>query len=141
MSTLAIYIAFHGNAKEAFEYYHSVFGGELQLITYADMPEMKGMPFEPDPQAVAHAMLTLDGGTITGGDAMPGEQYHVKDTVYSMLYGLDDVEQAKGLMDRLAADGGTVNMAFEPSPWGSHYGQVFDKFGVMWAFDVEGDGN
>lgn len=137
MNTLATYIAFLGNAKEAFEYYHDVFGGELNLLTYGDMPPMEGMPFEPDPTSVAHAVLTLDGGTIAGGDAMPGEDYHVKGSIYSLLYNLDDVDKARGLIERLAADGGEIGLPFEESPWGSHYGQVFDKFGVMWAFDVE----
>lgn len=29
-------------------------------------------------------------------------------------------------------------MPFEKAPWGGHYGQVKDKFGVLWAFSVEG---
>lgn len=137
MSTLATYIAFHGNAKEAFEFYRDTFGGELQILTYGDMPSMEGMPFEPDPAAVAHAVLTLDGGVIAGGDAMPGEQYAVKDTVYSLLYTLDSAEHARELIRKIVDAGGEVNMPFELAPWGGHYGQVFDPFGVMWAFDVE----
>ena len=136
MNTLATYIAFLGNSKEAVEYYHNVFGGELNLLTYSDLPPMEGMPFEPDSNAVAHAVLTLDGGTISGGDAVPGEHYHIKGSVYSLLYTMDDVEKARAIIERLAADGGEIGMPFEESPWGGHYGQVFDKFGVMWAFDV-----
>lgn len=137
MATLSTYIAFHGNTAEAFTHYQEVFGGDLTLVRYRDMPAMEGMPFEPDPESVAHASLTLDGGTITGGDAMPGEEYVVRDSVYSLLYSLDDVDRAKELIDKLVEAGGSINMPFEPSPWGTHYGQAFDKFGVMWAFDVE----
>ena len=36
MPSLATYIAFPGNAKEAFEHYRDIFGGELMLLTYAD---------------------------------------------------------------------------------------------------------
>lgn len=136
MATLSTYIAFHGNAKEAFEFYRDTFGGTLDLLTYADFPPMEGMPFTPDPESVAHAQLDLEGGTISGGDAMPGEEYHVKDTVYSLVYTLDDVDRARELIQKLLDGGGSVNMPFEPAPWGSHYGQVFDRFGVMWAFDV-----
>lgn len=35
-------------------------------------PPMAGMPFQPDPSSVTHAQLDLDGGSITGGDEMPG---------------------------------------------------------------------
>lgn len=45
--------------------------------------------------------------------------------VPSGLFGIKPVEA-----------GGTVQMPFEPAPWGGHYGQVFDKFGIMWSFDV-----
>lgn len=136
MASLSTYIAFPGTAAEAFTHYQEVFGGELDLMRYGDVPPMEGMPFEPDPQAVAHAQLDLDGGTITGGDQMPGGEYPLRDTAYSLLYALDDVDRARELMDTLVAAGGSVNMPFELAPWGSHYGQVFDRFGVMWAFDV-----
>lgn len=136
MANLSTYIAYLGNAKEAFEFYRDTFGGELNLLTYGDFPPMEGMPFTPDPNAVAHAQLDLDGGTITGGDATPGEDYSVKDTVYSLLYTLDDVDRARELIQKLVDGGGEINMPFELSPWGSYYGQVFDPFGVMWSFDV-----
>lgn len=141
MATLSTYIAFlEGKAAEAFTHYQEVFGGELNLMRYGDMPPMEGMPFQPDPASVAHAELHLDGGSITGGDAMPGEDYPVTGTVYSLLYSLDDIDRAKDLIGKLVEAGGSMNMPFEQSPWGSHYGQVFDKFGVMWAFDVPGSG-
>lgn len=35
-----------------------------------------------------------------------------------------------------------MNIPFELAPWGSYYGQVFDRFGVMWAFvSAEGMGS
>lgn len=137
MPNLSTYIAFPGNAAEAFAHYHEVFGGDLNLMKYGDTPPMEGMPFEPDPNLVAHAKLDLPGGTITGGDSMPGEEYAVQGSIYSLLYEFDDVDEARGTIDALVAAGGTVNMPFEESPWGATYGQVFDKFGVMWAFNVE----
>lgn len=137
MPTVASYIAFPGNARQAFEYYRDTLGGELTLLTYGDFPPMEGMPFEPDPASVAHAVLVLPGGTIAGGDAMPGEDVPLRDTAYSMLYTLEDVEQARTLIDAFVEGGGSINMPFELAPWGSWYGQVFDRFGVMWSFDVE----
>lgn len=139
-STLATYIAFPGHTAEAFTHWHEVFGGDLYLMTYGDVP-LEGMPFEPDPSAVAHVTLTLPGGGIlAGGDAMDQEQdYPVRDTAYSLLYTADSVEEARELIQRLVDGGGSLGMPFEPAPWGDHYGQVFDRFGVMWAFSVEAD--
>ena len=93
MPTLSTYIAFPGNAREAFEHYRDVFGGELTLVTYGD-GDLGEMTFTPDPASVAHAILVLPGGTITGGDAAPGDQtYALRDTAYSLLYTADDVER------------------------------------------------
>lgn len=134
---LATYIAFPGTTAEAFAHYHDVLGGELDLVTYGEM-KLEGMPFEPDPNAVAHCELRAPGGSIAGGDAMPGEDYPIKGTAYSLLYTLDTVEDGRAVIDRFVQAGGEVNMPFELAPWGDHYGQVFDKFGVMWAINVPG---
>lgn len=135
MPTLATYLAFDGTTREAFEHYRDVFGGDLHLVTYAEMP-MPGMPYEPDPDAVAHAWLTLPGGTLAGGDQMPGETLTVRDSIYSLMYQVADVEEGRRVIEALAADGGAINMPFEPAPWGDTYGQVFDKFGIFWHINA-----
>lgn len=136
---LATYIAFPGNTAEAFTHYHEVLGGELDLVRYGDM-NLEGMPFEPDPEAVAHVELRAPGGSLAGGDAMPGEDYPIRGSAYSLLYTLDVVEEAEALIQRFVEAGGELAMPFEVAPWGDHYGQVFDKFGVMWAINVPGQG-
>lgn len=132
--SLATYIALPGTTAEAMEHWHDVFGGELSILRYGDVP-MPGMPFEPDPNAVAHSTLVMPGGTIAGGDAMDdGHDYAVEGTAYSMLYTTDDPDEARGFIDKLIAAGGREGMPFAKAPWGDWYGQAFDKYGVMWAF-------
>jgi len=137
--TLATYIALPGSTAEAMEHWHEVFGGELNIQRYGDVP-LEGMPFEPDPQAVAHATLVTPAGVITGGDAMDSENdYPVRGTAYSLLYTTDTADEARELIGKLLEGGGTMGMPFERAPWGDWYGQVFDRFGVMWAFSSSGD--
>src|SRR5690625_7619048 len=82
--SLATYIALPGTTGEAMEHWHEVFGGELNIQRYGDMP-MEGMPFEPDPNAVAHATLVLPAGVIAGCDAMDDENdYPVSDSAYTL---------------------------------------------------------
>src|SRR5699024_9482377 len=103
----------------------------------ADNP-MEGMPFEPDPQAVAHAVLTLDVGVLTGADSMDHEStYPIRGTAYSLLYTTETPEEARGYIQQLVDGGGEMGMPFEKAPWGDWYGQVFDRYGVMWAFSCE----
>ncbi len=134
MSSLATYIAFPGNAKAAFEHYHALLGGDLLLVTYGSM-DME-MPFTPDPDAVAHASLKLPWGEVAGADAMDDREYNIRDSAYSLLLTLDDVEEARALIAAFIDGGGSQGMPFELAPWGDYYGQVFDAFGVMWSFSV-----
>lgn len=138
MSSLATYISLPGRTAEAMEHWQQVFGGELVIIRYRDMP-MEGLPFEPDPQAVAHATLTLEVGHIAGSDIIDSESYPIGGTAYSLLYTTDSAEEARGYFQALLNGGGTEGMPFEKAPWGDWYGQVFDRFGVMWALSSEND--
>lgn len=49
------------------KHWRDVFGGELQIMRYGDMPAMEGMGLTPAPNAVAHAILELDCDVIAGG--------------------------------------------------------------------------
>ncbi|MBZ0258167.1 VOC family protein, partial [bacterium] len=60
MKPLTPYIFFNGNCREAMEFYQKCFGGELEIHTYADMPddnECQGSKANADKDAVMHASL------------------------------------------------------------------------------------
>ena len=135
-SSLATYFAFPGNTAEVMEHWHQIFGGELSIVRYGDM-QLEGLPFEPDPDAVAHAVLKLPVGEIAGSDQMDDGDYPIRDTAYSLLYTTETAEEARELFTKLVEGGGSVGTPLELAPWGDLYGQVFDRFGVMWAFSCE----
>lgn len=138
MAQLATYIAFPGNTREAFTYYHEVFGGELNIMGYEGM-DTSGFPVQPAADAVGHASLQLPGGELTGGDVMDDKEYPLRDTAYSLMYTLDDPDEARVLIQKLVDGGGSQPMPFDLAPWGGWYGQAFDRFGVMWQFSVASD--
>ncbi|HJD79056.1 MAG TPA: VOC family protein [Corynebacterium pollutisoli] len=131
----SINISFPGNAAEAFRHYESIFGGELELLTYGDTP-MEGLPFDPPRDAVAHATLNSDTVSIAGGDAMEDDAPGLRSDVYSLLLQFDSVAEAEGIINRFITGGAEVEMPFEQAPWGDHYGQVRDQFGVLWMFNA-----
>ncbi|MCL6424296.1 VOC family protein [Brachybacterium sp. JHP9] len=139
------YIAFPGTAAEAFDHYRELFGGELMLTRYRDF-DTSSFPFEVPGDAVAHAQL--EGGLVTlaGGDSF-GEGCHgagpqpLASDVYSFLIGMEDVQEAKDLAERIIAAGGELAMPIELAPWGDHYGQVKDRYGVLFALVVPGPGH
>lgn len=133
------YISFPGNGGEAMAYYHELFGGQLNAMTYGDVPtDPSEFPFEVDPTALAHAQLDSDVVRLAGGDAMSEDAPALKNDVYSFLLHFDSVEEAEAMIEKFTSTGAEIAMPFEVAPWGGHYGQVLDKFGILWAFDVDG---
>ncbi|QGU05597.1 VOC family protein [Corynebacterium comes] len=133
------YISFPGNGSDAMTYYHEIFGGELNAMTYGDFPaESAGeFPFPVQPDALAHAQLKAGDLRLTGGDAMDADAPGLESNVYSFLLSPESVEEAEVFIRKFTSTGGETVMPFELAPWGSYYGQVRDRFGVLWSFDVE----
>ncbi|MFY1632809.1 VOC family protein [Solwaraspora sp. WMMB335] len=130
-SRLNPYLTFDGNAREAMEFYHSVFGGELRINTFGEFGSTE--PGLAD--KVMHAMLTTEQGyTLMASDTAPGMPYNPGDTITCSLSG-DPAEGLEEAWEKLS-DGGTVTMPFEKQMWGDLYGMCVDRFGIGWMVNV-----
>lgn len=131
-SQLNPYISFQDNAKEAMEFYKTVFGGELVIHKFDEY----SMPHDEDENAkVMHAMLTTANGMIfMGADTPKSMQYDPGSRISMSLSGTDDADLS-GYFEKLAA-GGTVTMPLEKAPWGDKFGMLTDKFGVQWMVNI-----
>lgn len=126
--TLAPYLNFPGNTREAMGFYQTVFGGELTISTFGEY----GM--EPS-DGTMHAQLTLESLVLMASDAMPGAEDTWGGTrVYLALVG-DDLEAATAWFDALA-EGGSIGMPLEKQMWGDMYGILKDKYGLEWMFNI-----
>lgn len=135
MSTqLNPYLSFRGQAREAMEFYRSVFGGELSVMAFADMGGM-GVP-ESEAQQVMHSSLSVSDSVQLMGSDVPSHMQGDFPNGRISLSG-DDESTLRGWFDALAA-GGTVNMPLEKAPWGDWFGDVTDRFGVSWMVNVAG---
>ena len=67
------YLFFSGNCAEAFGRYKEIFGGELQVMTNADVPE--GVPQMPGakPEHVMHVSLKVGDAVLMGSDDPTGD--------------------------------------------------------------------
>ncbi|MGO1200695.1 MAG: VOC family protein [Brachybacterium sp.] len=129
------YISFPGNAAEAMSYYQEVFGGTLDVMTYGDNP-MEGMPFTPPAESIAHAQLQGGLVTLAGGDDIGESPQPLDGSAYSLMVMPSSVADARALIEKLTSTGASIELPFEQAPWGDHYGQVKDRFGVLWQIDV-----
>ncbi len=129
MTILNPYLSFKDDAREAMEFYRSVFGGELTLSTFGEFPGMVQDPAENE--LVMHAQLTTaDGLTLMGSDT-PAHMAFERPANISLSLSGDDEGVLQGYWNALA-EGGTVTMPFETPPWGGKFGMLVDKYGFSW---------
>ncbi|NHN56959.1 VOC family protein [Calidifontibacter sp. DB0510] len=128
-SRLNPYLNFADNAAEAMAFYQSVFGGQLDVMKFGDMPNS---PAE-EADKVMHSMLTTDGGfALMGADTPNGMQQTPNGSV--SLSG-DDAKELEGYWTKLS-DGGQVGVPLEKQMWGDVFGMCTDKYGVTWLVNI-----
>lgn len=141
------HLNFHGNARQALEFYHSVFGGDLVIVTYADFGAPKGTPVadkvvwgqvaaesgfrvmaydipsaEPPSQPNEPSTYRQNGMTITN------------DPFFISLRG-ESASEISALWEKLSA-GATVVEPIAQSQWAPLFGMLTDRFGITWVVDV-----
>jgi PhnB protein len=130
-SRLNPYLNFNGNARQALEFYQSVFGGDLSLSTFADF----GAKDSPDAERIMHGMLETDAGyTIMAADVTSDMEYHPM-AGFSMSLSGDDADALRAYWDKLSASG-TTTMPLQKQVWGDEFGMCADKFGVSWLVNI-----
>lgn len=126
------YIGFKDNAREAMEFYKTVFGGKLEINTFK---EFQASQDPSEDNKVMHAMLEADNGiTFMASDTPNGMQYTPGSAISMSLSG-DNEAELRGYWDKLA-EGGTVTMPLDKAPWGDTFGMLTDKFGINWMVDI-----
>ena len=128
---LEVYLFFPGNCKEAMDFYKGVFGGEVFVQTFDEVPGEK-----PANSAgkVMHASLTSDDVHIMASDSTEHDHFEIS-AVSLSLSGTDEAK-LRGFFDKLA-EGGKVTMPIEKQSWGALFGSLTDKYGFDWMVNIE----
>ena len=138
MSTLLNpYISFRDNAREAMNFYQSVFGGQLTLSTFGEFQASED-PAEAD--KIMHGMLTSDRGFVLMGADTPNSMDYSPGNNISVSLSGEDEGELRGYYDKLSGDGGTVTVPMEQAPWGDIFGMCTDQFGIAWLVNVNAQG-
>lgn len=132
MTILNPYLSFRGNAKEAMEFYHAAFGGELTSSTFGES-QMSQDPSEDN--LVMHSQLTSPSGLVLMGSDTPSRMDYTPGTNFSVSVSGEDEAELRGYWDKLT-DGATITQPLERAPWGDMFGMFDDKFGVTWLVNV-----
>jgi PhnB protein len=126
------YLMFQDRARDAMEFYRSVFGGELSMDTYASMG-MSGDPSNDD--RIMHAQLVAASGLVLMASDVPDGVPHQPGSAISISLSGDDEPTLRGYFDALV-EGGTVIEPLERAPWGDQFGACVDRFGTNWMVNI-----
>jgi PhnB protein len=126
------YLSFQDSAREAMTFYHSVFGGDLTVSTFADFHASED-PAEQD--KVMHSQLEAPDGLVLMAADTPNQMEYRPQSGVSVSLSGDDESKLRGYWDSLS-EGGTVVMPFEKAPWGDTFGMCVDRFGTSWMVNA-----
>jgi PhnB protein len=139
MTKINVYLNFPGNTEEAFGFYKSVFGGNLEIFRFKDIP-MEGMTLsEQDGNKVMHVSLPIGDDVLMGTDALDsmGQKLDVGNNVNVSVH-----PESRPEADRIfgaLSSGGEVEMPLADQVWGDYYGACTDKYGIHWMVNYHAE--
>jgi PhnB protein len=127
------HLNFRGDARAALEFYQSVFGGDITIVTYKDAHSVQA-PSEAN-QVMWGQVAAKNGFRVMAYDVpsrMPWDEG--KNAFFVSVRGDSDKEITE-LWEKLSV-GATVAQPLAPSGWAPLYGMLKDRFGITWVLDV-----
>lgn len=127
-------LGFRDTARQAMEFYRSVFGGELALSTFGDF-HASDDPAEQ--HKIMHGQLDAGPGLVFMGADTPNGMESTGQAGVSMSLsgGAEDDARLRGYWQALSGSGKVV-VPLEQAPWGDHFGLCVDGYGTHWMVDI-----
>lgn len=130
--TTVTHLNFRGDARQALEFYQSVSGGDLAIITYKDMGVDN--PDEAD-QVVWGQVRAGNGFHVMAYDVPATRPFSRGDDPFFVSLRGDSADEITTLWEKLS-DGATVIVPLAPSAWAPLYGMLRDRYGITWVLDI-----
>lgn len=130
---LSAYINFAGNAREALEFYHSIFGGDLSLERYGDY----GISDDPtDADKIIYGVLHSPAGfVLRGTDHTRSCGVPATREGWALCLNGDKLELLTRCWQALS-DGATIVEPMTTAAWGDSNGVLRDRFGITWIVNI-----
>jgi PhnB protein len=132
-----VYLNFNGNCREVVNFYAEVFGTEEpKIMTFGEMPPNPEYPLpEQAKDFVMHSRLNISGSNVMFSDVFPGMPF-IEGNNISLAIVSTDLEEITSVFSKLK-EGGKVVMELQETSWSKSYGQITDKFGIIWQFNYD----
>jgi PhnB protein len=141
------HLNFRGTARQALEFYQSVFGGDVTLATYGDFGMPAGVPgadkvvFGQVENADGFRLMAYDipgadeDAAGTAGTTSRQNGTTITDRTFFQSLRADSLDELTGYWGSLS-DGASVIEPLAASAWSPGFGMLTDRFGVTWVLDV-----
>ncbi|NVE01786.1 VOC family protein [Massilia sp. BJB1822] len=126
------HINLQGNARQALEAYHSVFGGQIALVAYKDAGGHEPAQAE---QIMWGQVVSENGFHVMAHDVPDTMNWSQGENAYFVSLRGDTADEISGYWGKLS-HGATIIQPLAPSSWSPLYGMLKDRFGVTWVLDV-----
>lgn len=147
--TTTTHLNFRGTARDALDFYRSVFGGTVTAATYGQFGLPEGAPgFDK----LVFGQLDAPGGIRLMAYDIPGEDdtdpaatagtttrengATITDRTFFQSLRSDSLDELQSSWDALA-EGATAIEPLAASAWSPGFGMLTDRFGVTWVLDVQ----
>lgn len=128
------YLFFTNTTRDAMTRYQEILGGQLDIMSAADLPQGESTPFEaPDDLVIRAALMFGDGDLLMASDDPTGDGSGITGAALNLT--LTDQHDARRTFDALA-DGGKVDMPLGETFWSPLFGSCVDRFGVSWMVNA-----
>lgn len=124
------HLNFGGNCEEAFLYYEKNLHGKITAMMKQNQLPAQYNVLPGMENAVVHARIHLADVELIGNDVPPGRFQPIR-SAYLYLT-LDSTESADEAWNALM-DGGEATMPIAETFFATRFGQLRDKFGVLWS--------
>jgi PhnB protein len=127
------HLNFTDDARQAMEFYQSVFGGELAVNTFG---EFQASQDPAEQNKIMHAQLEAPNGLVLMAADTPAgmDRADASNITISLSGGMEDETDLRGYWEKLSGSGQVV-MPLELAPWGDYFGLCTDRFGTAWMVD------
>ena len=131
------YINLPGNAEKAMNFYKDVFGGEIAITRWDEMPPDPKMQIsESWKSKIMHGSLEIrEGVLVYFTDSMEEGTPNSYRSVYIHVE-FDSENEVRKAYEALSV-GGKVNMPLDKMFWGAIYGDLTDKYGIFWGLHYQ----
>jgi len=138
MTTINLYLNFNGTTEEAFNFYKTIFGGQIMVVQrFKDTPEA-GQTSPEEQDKIMHMAMSIGNGiTLMATDALESKGHKLLvGNNFHISVSTGNEEETRKIFNSISA-GGNVTVPLDKMFWGAYFGMCTDKFGIQWMVSYD----